>query len=51
MVAGYRCRDVSVQELEKEVQTPELELASDTSEDSLVEFVAQAMPRVGKATL
>ena len=39
----------------RQVQMPELDLASDgsqtNSDDSLDEFVAQAMPRVGKATL
>ena len=36
----------------RQVQMPELELASDVgSDDSLDEFVAQAMPRMGKATL
>ena len=36
----------------RQVQMPELELASDDeTDDSLDEFVAQEMPRVGKATL
>ena len=35
-----------------QVQMPELVLASDfESDDSIEEFVAQAMPRVGKASL
>ncbi len=37
----------------RQVQMPDLDLASDleSSDDSLDEFVAQEMPRVGKATL
>ena len=36
----------------RQVQMPVLDLASDfESDDSLDEFVAQAMPRMGKATL
>ena len=42
----------AVEVWKRQVQMLELDLASDLeSDDSLDEFVAQAMPRMGKATL